>query len=100
MRRPRVVHCRRCKEKLKVRAKGPLPLYCRGCRNAVYMERRHSGPMALLAQDIATSHVRAVIRAEVLAVLSQLGFNVSPPPEKKRKQHNLRIVPADDEALP
>jgi hypothetical protein len=91
--RPRTVRCRyrNCKAKLHVKAKGPLPLYCRKHRQAVYLERRHAGPMVVLAQDIATAKIRDVIRTEVWRALSEWGFNVPPPPEKKRK-HNLRIV--------
>jgi hypothetical protein len=53
-RRPKIIRCRHCKGKLEVKAKGPLPLYCRGCRQRAYEKRRYLGPMELLAQDIAT----------------------------------------------
>jgi hypothetical protein len=100
-RRPKTVRCRRCREKLSVKVKGPLPLYCRTCRQAVYLERRYSGPKVLLAQDLATAKVRAVIAEEVRKVLAQLGVSVSPvhpspmPARPERRPNHLRVV--DDE---
>jgi hypothetical protein len=94
-RRPKIVRCRHCKSKLKVKAKGPLPLYCRGCRQRVYEKRRYLGPMELLAQDIATARVRDLIRAEVRSLLSQIGVEIPPRPQssaaEKRRSH-LQLV--------
>jgi hypothetical protein len=62
-RRPKTVRCRRCRAKVLVKRKGPLPLYCSDtCRQMAYQKRRYQGPMELVAQDIATNRVRAVIR--------------------------------------
>jgi hypothetical protein len=93
------VRCRRCKTKVKVKvkAKGPLPLYCsQRCRQTVYEQRKYSGPMVMLAQDLATAKVRDAIRAEVLSVLTRAGFDIPPPPTrprpKKTRATHLRVI--------
>ena len=96
-RRPKTVRCRHCKGKIEVKPKGPLPLYCRGCRQRAYEKRRYSGPQVLLAQDLATVSVRDAIRAEVRLALSQLGFDVPPlPPDQPKKRSHLRVVESRD----
>src|ERR1700752_4239898 len=99
-RRPRGVRCRHCKAAIKVAPRGPLPLYCcDSCRQLAYQKRRYTGPMELLAQDIATMPVREVIRREVWDILVQLGIapkNVPPPPKPKGpkgKQPELHVIP-------
>jgi hypothetical protein len=52
--------------------------------------------MELLAQDIATMHVREVIRREVWDILVQIGIapkNVPPPAKPKGKQPKLHVIP-------
>ena len=100
-RRPKTVKCRRCRTKIEVKPKGPLPLYCSSaCRQRAYERRKHSGLMVALAQDLATAKVRDAIRAEVVAVLSQAGIIkavpplLRPSPPKKRPSH-LRLVDDD-----
>ena len=95
-RRPKTVPCRLCKRKLKVKAKGPLPLYCRGCRQQAYERRRHGGVRMMLAQDIATAKIREVLRKEVVLVLTQLGLITNPPPAPpsppRPKPRHLQMV--------
>ena len=58
-----------------MKGKGRVPSYCsQTCKQVAYLKRRHRGPMELLAQDIATMRVRAVIRKEVMYCLEQLGL--------------------------
>jgi hypothetical protein len=98
-RRPKRVKCRRCKKAIKVAARGPLPLYCSGtCRQLAYQQRRHSGPMLLLAQDIATYKVRSVIRQEYWRLPCEAGLVGGDPPRPKPAPHDkkpghLRLVP-------
>jgi hypothetical protein len=86
-----------------VKGKGPIPLYCgHTCRQLAYQKRRHSGPMVMLAQDIATAKVRDVIRAEIWEILRQVGLveaGASPPREKKRSQPTpLRLIEKGDDS--
>jgi len=109
-RRPKTVSCRRCKTKIKVKSKGPLPLYCsQVCKQRAYERRKHSGLMVALAQDLATVKVRDVIRAEVRSVFQEAGLYevvsrlhqaglieavpplLRPSPPKNRPSH-LRII--------
>jgi hypothetical protein len=98
-RRPRTVRCRRCKAAIKVKRKGPLPLYCsQTCRQLAYERRRYSGPMVALAQDLAHVRVRDVIRKELWLLLQQLNLvprePKSPPPRPRIKPtaNHLRLV--------
>jgi hypothetical protein len=95
-RRPRTVRCRGCRDPIRVKGKGRIPTYCsQACRQEAYLKRRHRGPMELLAQDIGTVHVRAVIRQEVMYCLAELGLvspRTPPPPKPKAKVPALRIV--------
>jgi hypothetical protein len=104
LRRPKVVRCRRCKHKIKVKAKGPLPLYCsHTCRQLAYERRRYLGMREMLAQDIASAKIRDVIRAELWAVLRQIGLvpeKMPPPPRLKpepKHRPNLKLVETSDE---
>src|SRR5262245_12592041 len=98
-RRPKTARCRQCKTRIVVKGKGPIPLYCdHTCRQLAYQKRRHSEPMVMLAQDIATTKVRDVIRAEIWEILRQVGLvaaGLPPPPEKKRPTH-LRLIKKGD----
>lgn len=101
--RPKVVRCKLCGQKIKVKAKGPLPLFHRVCRQRAYEKRRHGGLMAMLAQDVGTLKVREIIRAEVRSQLSQMGLNPPsppPPPAGKKRQDHLRLVSSDIQNLP
>ena len=54
-RRPR---SKGCKGIIKIKSKGRVPTYCsQTCRQNAYLKRRYTGPMELLAQDIATVRV-------------------------------------------
>src|SRR5262245_50448529 len=96
--RPKTVRCRRCKTKIKLKEKGPVPLYCgRNCRQRAYERRRYGGVMVMLAQDIATAKIRDVIRAEVIAVLTDARLLPEQLPPallrpRKRPRPNLRLV--------
>jgi hypothetical protein len=71
-----------------VKGKGPIPLYCgHTCRQLAYQRRRYSGPMMMLAQDIATTKVRDVIRAEICDILQRYGLipKAPPPPREKKR---------------
>jgi hypothetical protein len=70
LKRPKVVRCLLCNQRIEVKAKGPLPKYHRGCRQTAYEKRRHGGLMAMLARDVATLKVQETIRAEVRSQLS------------------------------
>ena len=100
-RRPRTVRCHGCRNPIKVKIKGRIPTYCRQtCKQQAYLKRRYRGPMELLAQDIATVRVSAVIRQEVMHCLALLGLVSpgTPPPSKPRaKTTALRIVGDGDQ---
>ena len=102
-RRPRQVRCRGCRDPIRVKGKGRIPTYCsQACKQEAYLKRRHCGPMELLAQDIATVRVRAVIREELMYCLARLGFvspgtpPPSPPSKPKAKATTLRVVGQDN----
>jgi hypothetical protein len=94
--RPRTVRCQQCKMGIKVKDRGPVPRYCsNSCRQTAYLERRLT-PMAMLAEDIATARVRALIRTELWSLLRELGLvpgsQPPPPPEPKPRKPNLHVV--------
>jgi hypothetical protein len=84
-----------------IKAKGRIPTYCgQGCKQRAYLNRRLSGPMVLLAQDIATVKVRDLIRREVWDILlkTNLVHGSPPPPDRPtRKRPALRIVHDSDQ---
>jgi hypothetical protein len=96
-RRPRTVKCRRCKTKIRVRPKGRVPVFCgRNCRQRAY-EHNHAlrptlTPMSILARDIDTVRVRDAIRAEIRAILRDMGFGPPPPPRKPERKRHLHAV--------
>jgi hypothetical protein len=95
------VRCRRCRANIKVKAKGPLPLYCsQACKQRAYERRKYSGLKVALAQDLATVKVRDAIRAEVVSVLRQAGLIEPVPPllhssPPKKRPSYLRPVDSD-----
>jgi hypothetical protein len=94
-RRPKTVRCRVCKKVIKVKSKGPLPLYCSAThRQQSHQRRKYSGMMLALAQDIATTKVRDVIREEILSMLMRAGIikTPPPPPERKKRASHLRVI--------
>ena len=102
-RRPKTLRCRGCGQRIKVSAKGRVPTFCgQGCKQRAYLKRRRVGPMELLAQDLATARVRAVIRDEIWKILTQAGLvggDLPPPPTKPRRAGpQLRVIDtaADD----
>ena|ERR1700676_2107054 len=100
-RRPRTVRCKGCKRVIATKAKGRIPTYCgQGCKQRAYLNRRLSGPLVLLAHDIATVQVRDIIRREVgdLLLEANVVSGSPPPPERPtRKRPELRIVRGDDQ---
>ena len=103
-RRPKTARCLRCKTKIAVKGKGPVPLYCsHTCRQLAYQKRRHLGPMVMTARQIAALTVRGVIRAEIMEVLRELGLVATPTPpprEKKRPRTHLRLIKKGDGSNP
>src|SRR5262245_61440385 len=100
-RRPKTARCRQCKTRIAVKGKGPIPLYCgHTCRQLAYQRLRHSGLMVMLAQDIATTKVPDVIRAEIWEMLRQLGLvDAGPPPPREKKRSrptHLRLIEKGD----
>ena len=95
-RRPKMVRCKGCKKRIKVKRKGRVPIYCgQACKQLAYLKRRLTGPSLLLAQDLATEAVRTLIRREVLTVLKQAGLvpeNLALPSQPARKKPSLRLV--------
>jgi hypothetical protein len=76
------------------------PIAGQTCKQRAYFNRRLSGPMVLLAQDIASVRVRDIIRHEVWDILLKAnGVRGSPPPPERptRKRPELRIVRGDDQ---
>jgi hypothetical protein len=49
-------------------------------------------PINMLARDLDTVRVRNAIRAEILAILRDMGLNPSPTPPHKPKRPHLRVV--------
>jgi hypothetical protein len=81
-------------------------LFCsRSCRQRAYEQRKWRRPRSveLLAKDIATVRVRDVIRAEILAIMKELGLvgleQKLLPVERRRRAPNLRLIkrPATDD---
>jgi hypothetical protein len=72
-----------------------VPRYCcASCRQTAYLKRRIT-PMGLLAEDIATAKVRAIIRTEIWKALDELGFRpppIPPPRLRRAKPTQLQIV--------
>ena len=98
--RPKTVRCRGCGKPVKVGTKGRVPAYCgQSCKQRAYLKRRRVGPMELLAQDLATARVRAVIRDEIWKILMQAGLvDGDPPPpaeSSRRMRPQFRIVGTD-----
>jgi hypothetical protein len=95
--RPKTLHCVGCRKKFDVQARGRLPLFCsQSCRQRAYEKRRWSRPSVVeaLAQDLATSEGRAIMRNEVLAILRQYRLITypTPPPTPARKRPELRLI--------
>jgi hypothetical protein len=69
------------------------------CRQRAYEQVKWQRPGALVAleQDLATVRVRDAIRAEVRAVLAEMGITPPPPPPAKprRPSSHLRVVQAE-----
>ena len=86
-----------------------MPKFCSPtCRQLAYERRKWQRPTAveLLAKDIATNNIRAIIRAEVWTVLQMAGVvspNQPPPlsPSKHQPPTHLRVVkPQPEHELP
>jgi hypothetical protein len=101
-RRPRTTRCKRCKTKIKVKNKGPVPKYCgQACKQEAYLRRRFRSPVELVARDLASIEVREVIRATIMDMVQQGSVKSNLPPpimhKPKPKKPNLRLVKNDDD---
>jgi hypothetical protein len=103
-RRPRTTRCQRCKAKIKVKNKGPVPKYCSAaCKQEGYLRRRfRSLPLKLVERDLASIELRDVIWTTIMDILVLQGLVKSslPPPirlEPKPKKPNLRLVKNHDD---
>jgi hypothetical protein len=103
-RRPRTTRCRRCKAKIKVKTKGPVPKYCsQSCKQQGYLRRRFLSPVQLLERDLANFKVRDVIRTTILDILVEVGLvekSRLPPPmihKPKKPNRHLHLVKNDDD---
>lgn len=79
-RRPKTLRCERCKRKILVKPKGPLPLYCsHACRQRAYERNKWERPhLAHLRQDLDSAAMRAAIRQEAWGLLKQAGLVAEP----------------------
>jgi hypothetical protein len=103
-RRPRTTRCKRCKAKIKVKNKGPVPKYCcQSCKQEAYLRRRFRPPLGLLVErDLANIELREIIRTTLIDILVEQGLLKSnlPPPNRhkpKPKKPNLRLVENHDD---
>jgi hypothetical protein len=102
-RRPRTILCKRCKAQVKVKNKGPVPKYCsQSCKQEGYLRRRFRSPLELVARDLASIELRAVIWTTIMDILVQQGLvksNLPPPTMHKPKPEkpNLRLVKNHDD---
>ncbi len=102
-RRPKILKCRRCKRKLRPRPRGPLPTYCRSCRQRHYEEGLAGRAQTVLTQEINSLKVQQMIREEVQRFMNRLLIDApprSPPAKPKKKRPPLRIVRNDDPGPP
>jgi hypothetical protein len=103
MKRPKTARCGFCKARLKIKPRGRVPTFCsQGCRQRAYQRRRwqRPHPIELLARDLATVQVRDVIRAEIWAIMVQLGWvderAPAPKPPRTGPKPPLRLVEPTD----
>jgi hypothetical protein len=97
--RPRTRKCALCREPFYVKPRGRVAAFCStSCKQRAYEQRKWKRPHAVeaLAQDVATMKVRAYVRAEIWAVLQELGLApkqaLPPPLPTKKRKPALRIV--------
>jgi DNA-directed RNA polymerase subunit RPC12/RpoP len=95
-RRPKTLRCERCKRKILVKSKGPLPSYCsHACRQRAYERNKWERPhLAHLRQDLNSATIRAAVRQEAWALLKQAGLPMGsePPPAPARKRPSPQLV--------
>jgi hypothetical protein len=89
--------CRRWKAKIKVQPKGWVPIFSgRNCRQRADEHnlalRPTLTPINMLVRDLDTVRVRNAIRAEILAILRDMGLNPPPTPPHKPKRPHLRVA--------
>jgi hypothetical protein len=103
-RRPRSIKCRRCKTKMKTKPRGPLPTFCRSCRQRHYEEGRTGHIQTVLTQEINRLKVQQIIRAEVKRYLDRFTIVSEPHPSRqtaeRKKRPPLRIVRNDSPISP
>src|SRR5215470_18734402 len=93
-RRRKSARCPICKERFKLNSRGRPARFCsRSCRQRAYEQRKLSRPhpIELLARDIATARVQAVIRQIVREILLEAGFDLGPPPTKPKALGRLCV---------
>jgi hypothetical protein len=90
MRRPRTVS--RCKSQNQVSPRG-VPIFCgRNCRQRADEHTLGLRPTLTPINMLDTVRVRNAIRAEILAILRDMGLNPPPTPPHKPKRPHLRVV--------
>jgi hypothetical protein len=96
--RPKTLRCQWCKEKMKIPARGRVPLFCsKTCRQRAYEKRKWSrpAPVEALDHDLAPIKVRNIMRKELVAILLEFGLitDPTPPPTPKTpRKGSLRVV--------
>jgi hypothetical protein len=94
--RPKSLRCARCKRKILVKPKGPLPLWCsHACRQRAYEQEKWGQPhLARLRQDLNSVAMRSAIRQELWVLLKELGLSAEPAPAPLpgNKRPSLRLV--------
>ena len=97
-RRPRTVRCRRCKSQNQSQPKGWVPIFC-GRKMPAARGRAQSRfrptltPINMLGR-LDTERVRNAIRAEILAILRDMG-TPTPPHKPKRPHFRSRVTVAE-----
>jgi DNA-directed RNA polymerase subunit RPC12/RpoP len=96
-RRPKTLRCSWCGGKIIVKPKGKLPDYCKpSCRQRAYEARKWRQPhLAAFRQDYAKVLSKDAIRAEVVAVLREMGMPA--PPSRQRQRPQLHIIKSNDD---
>jgi hypothetical protein len=100
VKRPRSLRCLRCGEKIAVKVKGPLPIYCsHSCRQLAYLRDKLNRPhLARLQNDLSAAARIAETRRVVWDLLKEAGVVTTPdpPPSPERKRPSLQVVKLDE----
>jgi hypothetical protein len=107
--RPRTLRCLWCKEKIKVKPQGRLPLFCSAsCRQRAYEQSKWNQPhLVALRRDLVSLALHKLIREEHLELLIHFGLvsatSELPPLPSSKSRPPLRVVPptpTDDDDAP